>query len=281
MSFTYSVAAIKNHPNFGDNLQNDIAVIELGSEIPLDMYPNIKPACLPEAGALFPGEAIVSGWGTVGSGSYLNSWLHEVDVTVFSDGDCGSMNSAMTSDMMCAGLKEGGKDACQGDSGGPLVASDPMKYGAMSLIGVVSWGYGCAGVDALGIYAEVSHFTDWLNQQMPDLNTCPPYAGGSSLPPTTSSTTPSTTPTTTPKPTTTTEPAPDCENGKYPKQLKVYKKIKKVKKWTTCRNSCNSDPECEYFKWKNHKKWQRRQCFLMKLVWQSSNGWVSGEKFCG
>merc|ERR1719219_931159 len=156
----------------------------------------------------------------------------------------------------------------------------------MSLIGVVSWGYGCAGVDALGIYAEVSHFTEWLNQQMPDLNTCPPYSGGATLPPTTSSTTPSTTPTTpsttptttpttTPKPTTTTEPAPECENGKYPKKLQVYKKMKKVKKWTTCRNSCNSDPNCEYFKWKNHKKWQKRQCFLMKLVWQSSNGWVS------
>merc|ERR1711994_966513 len=94
------------------------------------------------------------------------------------------------------GLKEGGKDACQGDSGGPLVASDPMKYGAMSLIGVVSWGYGCAGVDALGIYAEVSHFTAWLNQQMPDLNTCPSYAEG-----TTSSPSPSPTPTPTSTPT--------------------------------------------------------------------------------
>ena len=62
------------------------------------------------------------------------------------------------------------------------MASDPSKYGAMSLIGVVSWGYGCAGVDALGIYAEVSHFNDWLSQQMPDLSTCPPYAGGA-LPP--------------------------------------------------------------------------------------------------
>ena len=189
MSFTYGAAAITYHPGYNsETIENDIAVVELDSEVPLDTYPHIKPACLPDAGALFPGEAIVSGWGTVGSGSYLNSWLHEVDVTVFSDGDCGSMNSAMTSDMMCAGLKEGGKDACQGDSGGPLVASDPMKYGAMSLIGVVSWGYGCAGVDALGIYAEVSHFTEWLNQQMPDLNTCPPYAGGATLPPATSST---------------------------------------------------------------------------------------------
>jgi len=273
-SFTYGVAAIKNHPNYDTStLANDIAVVELDSDVPLDMYPHIKPACLPEAGALFPGSAVVSGWGTVSSGGNTNSWLHEVNLTVFADGNCGSMNSVMTDDMLCAGLMEGGKDACQGDSGGPLVASDPMKYGAMSLIGVVSWGYGCAGADALGIYSEVSHFTDWLDQQMPGLQTCPPYASGT-LPP-------STTPSTTPAPTTTTEPAPECENGRYPKALKPYRKIKKVKRWTQCRDSCNDDDRCEYFKWKNHKKWQKRMCFLMEVTWQASNTWVSGEKFCG
>ena len=53
----------------------------------------------------------------------------------------------------------------------------------------------------------------------------------------------------------------ECENGKYPKQLKVYKKIKKVKKWTTCRNSCIDDPNCDYFKWKVH-----RSCLLRILL---------------
>ena len=204
-SFTVGVKTIKQHAGYNSGtLENDISVLELDTEVPLDMYPHIKPACLPHAGTTFPGEAIVSGWGTVASGGDLTAYLNEVGVTVFADGDCGSMNSAMTPDMLCAGLKEGGKDACQGDSGGPLVASDPMRYGAMSLIGVVSWGYGCAGVDALGIYSEVSHFTDWLNQQMPDLFTCPPFANGSTLPPATPSPTPSTTQST-PAPT---EPPP-------------------------------------------------------------------------
>ena len=174
-AMTKSVASIINHPNYdASTTANDISIVVLAEAVSLTDYPNIKPACLPTAaGQVFPGDAIVSGWGTVGSGSYLNSWLHEVNVTVFADGNCGAMNSHMTDDMLCAGLMAGGKDACQGDSGGPLVAADPAQNNWMSLIGVVSWGFGCAGEDALGIYAEVSHFYSWLNQNMPDLNTCP------------------------------------------------------------------------------------------------------------
>ena len=71
-----------------------------------------------------------------------------------------------------------GRDACQGDSGGPLIAADPAKNNSLSLVGVVSWGFGCADPDSLGIYSEVSHFTDWLTQQMPDLITCPAPAEG-------------------------------------------------------------------------------------------------------
>ena len=173
-AMTIAVSAIKQHPQYDSSTTaNDIAVLELASTVSLTDYPNIKPACLPSAGAKFPGDSLVSGWGTIGSGSYLNSWLYEVNVTTFADGNCGAMNNYMTDDMLCAGLMQGGKDACQGDSGGPLVAADPAQNNWLSLIGVVSWGFGCAGEDALGIYAEVSHFYDWLNQNMPDLNTCP------------------------------------------------------------------------------------------------------------
>ena len=195
-AMTKSVASIINHPDYdASTTANDISIVVLAEAVSLTDYPNIKPACLPTAaGQVFPGDAIVSGWGTVGSGSYLNAWLHEVNVTVFADGNCGAMNSYMTDDMLCAGLMAGGKDACQGDSGGPLVAADPAQGNAQALIGVVSWGFGCAGQDALGIYAEVSHFTNWLNNKMPDLNTCPPR----------DSSTTTAGPTTTPVPTTTT-----------------------------------------------------------------------------
>ena len=53
----------------------------------LTSQPHIKPVCLPqEAGAQYGGQpAVVSGWGTVGSGASLNSALHQVTVTVFND----------------------------------------------------------------------------------------------------------------------------------------------------------------------------------------------------
>ena len=198
-AMTVNVMTIIDHPNYNDNtLNNDISVLKLESRLPLDTLPNIKPACLPSAGATFPGSAIVSGWGTVESGGYGNSWLHEVNVTIFEDGNCGSMNSQMTNSMICAGLMSGGKDSCQGDSGGPLIVADPALNNAMSLVGVVSWGYGCADPDSLGIYAEVSHFSSWLQQVMPDLNTCPAHGV----------TTTTAAPTTTTLPPTTTTPPP-------------------------------------------------------------------------
>jgi len=174
-SFTYSVARITNHPDYNrEEMHNDIAVIELSSSVSLDKYPHIKPACLPDAGATFTGKAVVTGWGSVNldiNSLTLNSWLHEAKINIFADRDCGWQ---MTADKICAGVKKDWKNSCRGDSGGPLVASDPMRNKAMSLIGVVSFGSSiCGDPDHPSVFAKVSHFTSWLNQQMPDLKSCP------------------------------------------------------------------------------------------------------------
>lgn len=53
--------------------------------------------------------------------------------------------------MICAEYKgDVPKDSCQGDSGGPLVNSNK------TLVGIVSWGAGCAKENSPGVYSRVA-----------------------------------------------------------------------------------------------------------------------------
>jgi trypsin len=61
--------------------------------------------------------------------------------------------------MVCAAEAAGGKDSCQGDSGGPLITA-----GSKTLIGVVSFGNGCALRGYAGVYTRVATQLSFINQ---------------------------------------------------------------------------------------------------------------------
>merc|ERR1712106_643899 len=120
--------------------------------------------------------ATVTGWGTLASGGSTSSKLREVNVKVMNNTECkGSSYPAswITSQMMCANVDGGGKDACQGDSGGPLVVTGNGSD-TYTLVGMVSWGSGCAQERYPGVYSRVTKQLQWIQQTTAKgWNTCP------------------------------------------------------------------------------------------------------------
>ena len=72
--------------------------------------------------------------------------------------------TSVTGSMVCAaGYGSNGQttDSCQGDSGGPLYSPTENK-----LVGVVSWGQGCAEAANPGVYVNIGNFKSWIATTM-------------------------------------------------------------------------------------------------------------------
>jgi secreted trypsin-like serine protease len=104
-----------------------------------------------------------AGWGNTGAGyPTVAEWveLPFVDDETCADAYPGEVDHET---MLCAGdLENGGADSCDGDSGGPLMAPD--GDGGQILVGIVSWGHGCAEAGNPGVYAEVADFNDPIEE---------------------------------------------------------------------------------------------------------------------
>merc|ERR1719510_999000 len=159
-SFTrVKISAITDHPDYNSGtLDNDFSILTLSE--PVSFSSSVSPACLPASTSTdYAGQlATVSGWGTLTSGGNQPTVLHDVSVMVQSNQDCNSAyGGGITANMICAASP--GKDSCQGDSGGPLVTEENGRF---ALVGVVSWGYGCAMAAYPGVYARVTAQLDWV-----------------------------------------------------------------------------------------------------------------------
>lgn len=145
---------------------NDVAVLKLATPVDSLAIPLISPTH--EAALLSPGASLtVTGWGaTVEDGSGTTK-LMELRVPYVEADICNdrlSYNGRVTGNMICAGFPQGQKDSCQGDSGGPLTA---WPGGKPVLVGIVSWGEGCARADKYGVYTRIANYEQWIRQNAP------------------------------------------------------------------------------------------------------------------
>ncbi|OQV22780.1 putative Transmembrane protease serine 6 [Hypsibius exemplaris] len=157
-----NVKRIVCHPYYQTPIQYgyDGCLLHLNESVPFRK--NIVPACLPRQGDDVPGGTLcmTSGWGNTQIANPGPN-LRQVYVPVVDREVCerDAYPGQISTEMICAGLAEGGRDSCQGDSGGPFIC--PTGDGRWVVAGIVSWGNGCALVGIPGVYARTA-MMDWI-----------------------------------------------------------------------------------------------------------------------
>jgi secreted trypsin-like serine protease len=149
------VTRIFTYPSYADNRRwtqwGDMALLRLDRPTRIG-----KPVRLISKGYYPTDELVyVAGWGDLSDGGRSPRRLRGVYIHALKDRDCENVFGTRAYDgrvMMCAGFYPyRSRDTCQGDSGGPLARWNGHRW---SLVGVTSWGRGCAK-GAPGVYAWV------------------------------------------------------------------------------------------------------------------------------
>jgi secreted trypsin-like serine protease len=129
-------------------------------------------------------DVIVTGWGLVkqandtpGQRAADNSvnrsspQLKQVELKTLPMGNCAAVDAykgKLDKSTICAGVLAGVADSCSGDSGGPMTRAQGRE---MVLVGLVSWGVGCALPKTPAIYTRVSALAKWIEEAKKPGNT--------------------------------------------------------------------------------------------------------------
>lgn len=147
--FRVPVIDIAVHPRFDATTgRNDIALLTLASPVSTDHVRRIANQ-QPDSDA-----AVALGWGHASGTGPRSCRLVRTHLSIVPLDDCASrvgtgLRKFEPVSMVCAIPEGGTADTCVGDSGGPLLSDDSISG---EVIGIVSWGYGCAG--GAGVYAR-------------------------------------------------------------------------------------------------------------------------------
>ncbi|KAK9506526.1 hypothetical protein O3M35_008448 [Rhynocoris fuscipes] len=158
-----------NHPDYKEPaVYNDIALFKLDSDVTMTNW--VSPICLQTSTGIPGSQVIVTGWGRTGFVSDTSSVLMEVEIGLYNDSECRKAMEQIegsklprgidSNTMVCAGVRQGGKDACTGDSGGPLI-TESSKCTKVQ-VGITSIGRDCGLPNTPGIYTRISYYIPWI-----------------------------------------------------------------------------------------------------------------------
>ncbi|XP_017127033.1 trypsin beta [Drosophila elegans] len=156
---TRSVDSVHVAPKFTTSKMNmDAALLKLNASLTGTNIGTISMATTrPKAGA----KVRIAGWGVTSEGSSSASkTLRATQIRVTRQQKCRTnyrSKATITKYMFCG--RAAGKDTCSGDSGGPVTRNN-------TLVGIVSFGYGCGRAGFPGVYTAVSSIRTWANNVM-------------------------------------------------------------------------------------------------------------------
>ena len=160
-----AVKAFRNHEGYiAATKEYDVAVIKLAT--PVRQSTTVRYVKLAESTPSTGTTGVVTGWGVKCFLFCQKSpeILQKVEVDIIDEEQCASSEykygGSIKKTMLCAYAVK--KDACQGDSGGPLVARN-------ELVGVVSWGKGCAVKGYPGVYCDIASVRSWIENTAKEL----------------------------------------------------------------------------------------------------------------
>ncbi|OXA48947.1 Trypsin-1 [Folsomia candida] len=172
MEVVAKVAEIIVHENFNQTtFTHDIALFRLTRPLTFS-NPFIQPARIAKKSTKPSKKMVVAGWGlTNQNNTEVSDILQKATVALRPDSVCKQAYEPTrvkyVSDVqICVGGE--GKSSCKGDSGGPLhIGRNTVDY---TVVGIVSFGKGCASNQYPAVYTKISAYVDWIEENIKGMN---------------------------------------------------------------------------------------------------------------
>ncbi|XP_074652418.1 serine protease 1-like [Tubulanus polymorphus] len=163
------------HPQYHDSYikrwLNDIALVKLVKDIPLQNLHTAEQIDLPAAGdSSFPTDnqiCVMTGWGCQHKGESVSDYAMEIRLPKIPDLKCKFTYGVDVTNRLCAGYFNADKGICQGDSGGSLVCKNSTQHGTVTdkwiQVGIASFTSKTPGKHP-GVFTRVSSYIEWIRQ---------------------------------------------------------------------------------------------------------------------